>query len=384
MNNKYDNWTLGIVGAGQLARMMFAASIPMGMNVRIFANKAGESAACAHTTIGNSNSVEDLYSFAKELNVLTFEHEHVNGEVLMQLVERGVNIHPHPTALQYAQDKLLLRQMLMRVDVPQPAWCEVGSEKDLTTFASRFGGRCVVKLPRGGYDGNGVQVYVEEDVHQARLHTASIHKWLEQGALLAEECIDFEYEVAIQMAVSTCGEEALYPPVITVQKDGKCTSVYAPATAFHPSFTHVTDAQNIARKIAKETGTTGILTVEMFYSRERGLLVNELAMRPHNSGHWSIEGAICSQFEQHLRAVSGLPLGSTQMLYPAVVMHNILGRDASLATFSKAWKSEPEVYLHSYGKVLRPGRKMGHITACGGDHLDAKRRADGALARLAK
>ncbi|WP_394771428.1 5-(carboxyamino)imidazole ribonucleotide synthase [Lacisediminihabitans sp.] len=353
---------VGVIGGGQLARMMIPAAVNLGIELRVLAENAGDSAALAATTIGDYRDREDVLRFAEGVDVVTFDHEHVPTEILRELVERGVRVHPSPDALVYAQDKLLMRERLSELGVPVPEWARIETAEQLDLFLEANGGRAVVKTARGGYDGKGVRVVSS---------SADIADWLAVGdPLLAEELVDFRRELAQLVARRPSGEIVNWPVVESIQRDGVCAEVIAPAPRSAGKLADV--ACEIATTVAEELGVTGVLAVELFETMDERLLVNELAMRPHNTGHWSIDGSTTSQFEQHLRAVLDLPLGATGTRDLWSVMVNILGGPAegSLADrYPAALADQPTVKVHNYGKEPRPGRKVGHVTA-GGDDLD--------------
>jgi len=354
--------TIGVIGGGQLARMMIPAAVSLGIDIRVLAENAGESASIATTSVGNYRNVEEVLRFAEGVDVITFDHEHVPQEVLRELVARGISVQPSPDALQFAQDKLAMRERLAGLGLPMPEWARIDSAADLDAFLADNGGRAVVKTPRGGYDGKGVRVVTS---------SAEVEDWLALGhPLLAEELVEFRRELAQLVARRPSGELVAWPVVESIQRDGVCAEVIAPAPR---SMGKVADvACEIAVTVAEDLGVTGVLAVELFETTDERLLINELAMRPHNTGHWTIDGSTTSQFEQHLRAVLDLPLGATGCRDPWSVMVNILGGPASgsLADrYPRAFADEPTVKVHNYGKDPRPGRKVGHVTA-GGDDLD--------------
>ena len=354
--------TLGIVGGGQLARMMIAPAVELGVDVRVLAEEPGMAAALAATATGDYRDLETVRAFARGVDVLTFDHEHVPQEVLRALVADGVRVHPGPDALQFAQDKLLMRARLAELGMPQPEWARVTDAAGLQSFLDEHGGRAVVKTPRGGYDGKGVRVVADPE---------EVADWFDDGELLAEELVDFTRELAQQVARRPSGQLVAYPVVETVQRDGVCAEVIAPAP--HGSTRLAEVAASIGSAIAEGLGVTGMLAVELFQTTDDRLLVNELAMRPHNSGHWGQDGAVTGQFEQHVRAVLDLPLGDTTPRQPWSVMVNILGgpADGTLESrFPAVLEAHPAVKVHTYGKAPRPGRKVGHVNAVG-DDLDA-------------
>jgi 5-(carboxyamino)imidazole ribonucleotide synthase len=374
---------VAMVGGGQLSRMTHQAAIGLGQSLRVLATDPAESAAlvAAEVRLGDHRDLADLRRLAAGATVVTFDHEHVPTEHLQALVDAGHRVAPGPAALVHAQDKLVLRRALAAAGEPQPAWAEAASAADVAAFAAEHGWPVVLKTPRGGYDGKGVFV-VDDEVQAADLIAA-------HGTLLAEQRVTMVRELAAQVARSPFGQVAVWPVVETVQRNGVCNEVLAPAPGLDQEL--ATAAQELAVRIADRLGVVGMLAVELFQT-DRGIVVNELAMRPHNSGHWTIEGARTSQFEQHLRAVLDYPLGSTAMTAPVVVMANVLGGDASEPDWTGPALDErvhhlmahwPDVKLHWYGKGQRRGRKLGHVTALGDDLAEVRARAAAAARYLA-
>lgn len=354
---------VGVIGGGQLARMMIGPAVELGLDLRVLAEDAGMSAELAATAVGDYRDLETVRAFVKDVDVVTFDHEHVPQDVLRALVADGVAVHPGPDALRFAQDKIDMRRRLTELGVPQPDWAAVATPAALQEFLDEHGGRAVVKTPRGGYDGKGVRVVSA---------AADAADWFdampEGGELLVEELVSFVRELAQQVARRPSGEIVAYPVVETIQRDGVCAEVIAPAPRATTRLIEV--AEGIGRQIAGGLGVTGMLAVELFETDDERLLVNELAMRPHNSGHWSQDGAVTSQFEQHLRAVVDLPLGRTTPLAAWSVMVNILGGPTSgtmTERFEGAMADQPAAKIHTYGKAPRPGRKVGHVNATGDD-----------------
>ncbi len=353
---------VGVIGAGQLARMMQPAAIALGIGIKVFAESKDSSAHQAVTKVGDINDFAQLFEFAKTVDVITFDHEHVPTAILEQLETAGVSVRPGPTALKHAQNKLTMRRQLAELGLPQPIWQAAKTESDITNFLQNHGPKIVVKTPIGGYDGKGVRVISAiEDVRD----------WLQNisqfgGELLLEEKVDFVTELAQLSARSPSGEFNAWPLVETHQQAGVCAEVIAPApeSALHPQ------ALSIAKQISDGLGVVGVMAVELFRARNGEILVNELAMRPHNSGHFSIDASITSQFEQHLRAVLDLPLGATSGTSNFAVMINLLGVDSEndfVQHYPKAMERFPQVKFHMYEKAPRPGRKMGHLTLQGND-----------------
>jgi 5-(carboxyamino)imidazole ribonucleotide synthase len=358
-----------MVGGGQLARMTQQAAISLGVTLRVLSDSVHASAArvVSDVRIGDHESLDDLRTFAKDSDVVTFDHEHVPGEHIRALEEAGTPCRPGSAALLHAQDKRVMRERLSGLGVPVPRFAPIATAADVEAFGAW---PVVLKAVRGGYDGKGV--WVCESPAEAR--TVVERATAEGIALLAEEHVPFRRELAALVARSPYGQGAAYPIVETVQRDGICHEVIAPAPGLHPD--RAEEAQRLALDIAARLGVTGLLAVELFETDD-GLLVNELAMRPHNSGHWTIEGSRTSQFEQHLRAVLDLPLGDTRPTAPYAVMANVLGGDEPdiYPRYIHVMAHDPGVKVHFYGKEVRPGRKIGHVTALGGDLEDVRERA---------
>ncbi len=374
---------VAMIGGGQLARMTHQAAIALGQSLRVLSAGPDESAAlvAAAGHIGDHRDLAALQRVADGATVVTFDHEHVPTQHLEALERAGHRVAPGPAALVHAQDKLVLRRALDAAGEPQPGWAEVGRVDDVVAFAERHGWPVVLKTPRGGYDGKGVFL-----THNPEEAAALLDR---HGTLLAEERVEWVRELSAQVARSPFGQVAAWPVVETVQLNGVCAEVLAPAPGLDEGL--AVAAQELAIRIADRLGVVGMLAVELFQTRD-GVLVNELAMRPHNSGHWTIEGSRTSQFEQHLRAVLDYPLGSTAMTTPVAVMANVLGGAASEPGWSGPPLDErvhhlmahwPDVKLHWYGKGQRPGRKLGHVTALGTDHAEVRARAVAAARYLA-
>ena len=370
---------VGIVGGGQLARMMHQAAIGLGIRIRLLSETADSSAAqVVHdVVVGDHDDLETLRAFARGCDVVTFDHEHVPTDHLRALQADGVAVRPGPDALEHAQDKLVMRRRLTAAGVPCPRWAEVRTPSEIDAFAAEVGWPVVLKTPRGGYDGKGVRLVGSG---------AEAADWLARVAddgpgLLAEERVAFTRELAALVARSPSGQAVAYPVVQTLQVDGVCREVVAPAPGLADD--HAVAAQEAALRVAGELGVVGLLAVELFDTPD-GVLVNELAMRPHNSGHWTIDGAVTSQFEQHLRAVLDLPLGSPSARAPYSVMVNVLGGDLPdlHPAFLHCMARDPALRIHVYGKDVKPGRKVGHVTVVGDDLTDLLDRGRHAAAYL--
>ncbi|MBA2644693.1 MAG: 5-(carboxyamino)imidazole ribonucleotide synthase [Solirubrobacterales bacterium] len=374
---------LAVVGGGQLARMMAQPAIALGLPLRLLAEAEGVSAAqvIADHRVGDHRDLADLRALTAGCAAVTFDHEHVPTAHLHALAADGLAVRPGPEALVHAQDKAVMRARLTEMGVPCPRHLLLGEDAGPDDVAA-FGFPCVLKTTRGGYDGKGVWV-VRPAADCAEPFAAARHSGV---ALLAEELVDFRRELSALVARSPSGQAAAYPVVASTQRDGVCHEVVAPAPDLDPDL--ASHAQRVALRIAGELGVTGILAVELFETRDGRILVNELAMRPHNTGHWTQDGAVTSQFENHLRAVMDLPLGSPQARERWTVMVNILGapeRDGEPVGrlwdgFPHAMARDPRLRVHLYGKDLRPGRKVGHVNTYGDDLEDCLERARHAAA----
>jgi 5-(carboxyamino)imidazole ribonucleotide synthase len=362
---------VGMVGAGQLARMTHQAAIALGQSLRVLAASPDDGAAlvAADTMIGHHTDLDALRRFAKVCDVVTFDHEHVPSEHLRTLAAEGVVVRPSAEALIHAQDKRVMRERLTALGVPAPAWRAVSTAEEVADFSRRYGPELVAKATTGGYDGRGVWLLDDPDEAAALMNHGV--------SLMVEERVQLRRELATMVARSPWGQVAAYPVVETVQAGGICVEVLAPAPGLHPD--RAVEAQQLAIRIATELDVVGILAVELFETSGGELLVNELAMRPHNSGHWTIEGARTSQFEQHLRAVLDYPLWATSLTAPAVAVANVLGGEPRGMGIDERlhhlFAADPGARVHLYGKQPRPGRKLGHVTVLGDDIEQVRRRA---------
>ena len=355
--------TVGMIGGGQLSRMTAEAATALGLRFRVLAASPDESAAqVAPFVIGDHDDLEDVLAFARDCDVVTFDHEHVPQPILAALIAEGIAVHPGPHALQYAQDKAAMRRVLTELGHPCPAWAVVDDADGVSAFAGEQGWPVILKTSRGGYDGRGVwRVESHTEAAQAMAHP------LPEGAVwLVEACVPFTRELSAQVARSPHGQAVAYPVVQTIQEGGICAQVLAPAPDLADD--RAVAAQELALRIAGDLDVVGMLAVELFDTGTE-ILVNELAMRPHNSGHWSIDGAITSQFENHLRAILDLPLGDPRPRAPWAVMVNVLGGDVGdlHSAYRHVFARDPGIKVHLYGKEVRPGRKVGHVTAAGDD-----------------
>ncbi|WP_258370165.1 MULTISPECIES: 5-(carboxyamino)imidazole ribonucleotide synthase [unclassified Curtobacterium] len=372
---------VGVIGGGQLARMMVPPAVELGLDIRVLAEQPGMAASIAATATGDYHDAATVLAFAREVDVVTFDHEHVPQDVLAALVDAGVAVRPGPAALAVAQDKIVMRTRLSSLGLPVPDWAAVHDAAELGAFLDAHGGRAVVKTARGGYDGKGVRVVTASD--QADDWFTALAETASGDALLVEELVAFTRELAQSVARRPSGEVVPWPLVETVQRNGVCAEVIAPAPGSAGRIADTTE--DIAVRIAEELDVTGVLAVELFETDDERILINELAMRPHNTGHWSIDGATTSQFEQHLRAVLDLPLGVPGMHAPTAAMVNVLGGPADgdlAARYPAALAEFPEAKYHFYGKAPRPGRKIGHVTVTGDDVDDVVFRARAAAAHF--
>jgi 5-(carboxyamino)imidazole ribonucleotide synthase len=355
-----------MIGGGQLARMTHQAAIALGQTLRVLAVSPDDPAAqvTPDVVIGAHDDLDALRRAAAGADALTFDHEHVPSDLLEKLVADGVNVVPPPSALIHAQDKLVMRRRLEALDVPVPRFAAVTDVADVDAFAARVGEVMVVKTVRGGYDGRGVTF--ARGLAEAR---DVVGRYLADGvAVLVEEKVEMRRELAALVARSPFGQGAAWPVVETVQRDGICVEVIAPAPDIDAEL--ASSAGQLALRLANELGVVGVLAVELFETVDGALMVNELAMRPHNSGHWTMDGARTSQFEQHLRAVLDYPLGDTTPTAPLTVMANVLGAPQSPAMsiderLHHLFARMPDAKVHLYGKGERPGRKLGHVNLSG-------------------
>jgi len=345
--------TVGVIGAGQLARMMVAPATALGVRLRLFAQSSQDSGAqmCEHV-VGDYKDLEALKKFARDCDVITFEHELIPLSVIKGLESSGVRVFPPSSAFIYSQDKAAMREKLGAF--PSPHWKVVTSASEMDQFP------LIAKSISGGYDGRGVRQVNSQDELEEILKTTP--------QLLIEELIAFDCEIAVMVARSPHGQATSWTPTETVQKDGICTLTITPAASIDSVLAE--RAQQLALDIAQEVGVVGVMAVEMFIKGDN-IFVNELAMRPHNSGHWTIDGSRTSQFEQHLRAILDLPLGDPAMTDEFAVMGNILGGEKMdmYRPYLHLMARNPELKFHQYKKEVRLGRKIGHVTATGSDLL---------------
>ncbi len=351
MSNRFPR--VGVIGAGQLARMMVAPATALGVDLLLFAaDKDDSGAQITNYIVGDYTNLAQVLEFAKKCDVVTFEHELVPLSVIKGIEAEGIKVYPSSSAFIYSQDKAAMREKL--ANFPAPKSDVVSKASSVKSYP------LIAKEISGGYDGRGVwKVNSEPELNGILSHTSP---------LLIEELIEFDAEIAVMVARSPHGQATSWAPVETVQEDGICLMTVTPAQKISSAVAE--EAQKIALEIAQQVGVVGVMAVEMFI-RGEAIYINELAMRPHNSGHWSIEGSVTSQFEQHLRAILDLPLGSPAMNHKYSVMGNILGGEKTdmYRPYLHLMARNPSLHFHQYKKEVRKGRKIGHVTACGDDLL---------------
>ena len=361
MSNHFP--TVGVIGAGQLARMSVAPAAALGINLLLLANDAQDSGAqITNHVVGDYKDLETVRAFARKCDVITFEHELIPLSIIKTLEADGVVVRPSSASFIYSQDKAQMRERLN--NFPSPKNAVVTKAEEVDDFP------VIAKAISGGYDGRGVWKINSQTELTAVLK--------EVGKVLIEELIDFDYEIAVMVARSPHGQATTWSPTQTIQRDGICVMTITPAPQLSNELSE--KAQKLALDIAHEIGVIGIMAVEIFVKGEE-LFINELAMRPHNSGHWTIEGSITSQFEQHLRAVLDLPLGNPQMTAPIAVMGNILGGDKQdmYRPYLHLMARTPELKFHHYKKEVRPGRKIGHVNLLGDNLVELTQQVQHAL-----
>lgn len=378
---------IGVIGGGQLARMMAPAATELGLELQVLAESDDVCAtrAVPYAPVGDYRDFDTLREFARGVDVLTFDHEHVPTDFLQRLIDDGVNVQPRPGALVHAQDKLEMRKAVDRLGLPNPTWAEVKTLNELLVFGEETGWPVVLKTPRGGYDGKGVLVL--DDADQARHQAAT---WFDQlsertdfSSLLVEEKVPFTRELSALVARRDSGEVRAWPVAESIQVNSVCDEVIAPAPGLSEDLARAATAAAV--KVATELDVTGVMAAELFEvpGSAAGFMVNEFAMRPHNSGHWTQDGSVTSQFEQHLRAVANLPLGDTSLKGDYALMKNFLGGENQdiFGVYPQVLGNYPAAKMHFYGKEPKPGRKIGHINMVG-SNLPAMRQQATAAAHL--
>ena len=354
---------VGVIGAGQLARMSIAPATALGVDLLLLAADSQDSGAqITNHVVGDYKDLETVRAFARRCDVVTFEHELIPLSIIKALEADGVVVRPSSSSFLYSQDKAAMRERLSTF--PSPGWQIVTSADQVKEFP------VMAKAISGGYDGRGVWKVADAQELSSLLQKT--------GKLLIEDLVDFDYEIAVMVARSPHGQAATWAPTQTIQKNGICTMTISPAP--HISLDVSEKAQKLALDVAATVGVVGVMAVEMFVKGE-DLFINELAMRPHNSGHWTIEGSHTSQFEQHLRAVLDLPLGDPSMTAPLAVMGNVLGGDKPdmYRPYLHLMARSPALKFHHYKKEVRPGRKIGHVTMVGENLIELTREVQHAL-----
>jgi 5-(carboxyamino)imidazole ribonucleotide synthase len=357
---------VGVIGAGQLARMMAIPANDLGIEFSVFAQSDTDSAAqVVSFTVGDYKSAEQVLDFAKTCDVITFEHELIPQNVIEHLERSGVKVFPKSESFSYSQNKIEMRRKMQALGLPNPSWQIYDGEEINLNFP------LIAKLPTGGYDGRGVYLCENSEQLQSLFKAGKV-------PLLLEEKLQFEYEISVMVARSPHGQASTWPATLTVQTDGICTSTVTPAPQL--SVELLIRAQEIGLEIAAGIDLVGVMAVELFVVAGK-LIINELALRPHNSGHWTIEGSVTSQFEQHLRAILDLPLGQTKMTAPYAVMGNILGTEKAdmYRPYLHLMARNPRLKFHQYRKEVRPGRKIGHVTLIGDDLLELQQEIEHAI-----
>lgn len=368
-------YRVGIAGGGQLARMMHQAAIPLGIDVRLLAEGPEVSAAqvIPDSIVGDYRELDVLRRFADGCDAITFDHEHVPTKYLEELGEFAA-VRPGPAALVYAQDKAEMREYLSDFGIPCPAFAVCDDAAQAIAFGEAQGWPLILKTSRGGYDGKGVWKIDSPDEIFEVFENKPATSAGERVRIVAEEYIDFARELSALVVRAPSGQVVAYPVSQTTQTGGICVETITPAPGLDED--RAAELQVMAINIATELGVVGVLAVELMEARDGRIVVNELAMRPHNTGHWTIDGALTSQFENHIRAVLDLPLGSPEPRAEHVVMTNVLGGAEPDLTgaLQHVFARDREIRVHLYGKEVTPGRKVGHVTAFGSTLDDVLRR----------
>ena len=374
---------VAVIGDGQLARMMQTAAVELGIDLHLLAGTPDASAAqvIPQVTIGDYTNIEDLRKAIEGADAVTFDHEHVPNEHLNALLDEGVIVEPRPAALIHAQDKLMQRKKMRELGLPVPPFAAIESVEDIKTFYADVDGQVCLKATRGGYDGHGV--WFPKSAEEAQDLVADLLG--KNVPLMAEQKVAFTRELSVMIARNRSGEMAAWPVVESIQDNGICRVAIAPAQGLSQDL--AAECEKIAKTIASELDVTGVMAVELFeYIGDDGratVSINELAMRPHNTGHWTQDGSLTSQFEQHLRAVLNLPLGAPTMTAPATVMVNTLGAEEEPEVsvndrIRGVMERYPNAKLHLYGKQWRAGRKLGHVNVRGQSVDSARSHAESA------
>lgn len=359
-----------IIGAGQLARMLIESASRLGIAIRLLANDKDESAAQLNqdNIYGDYSDLATVLAAVEDVSVVTFDHEHVPLNILEQIEKLQIKVRPSITALACAQNKIHMRETLAAAKIANPDWLATNSISQAQDFFLKHQQQLILKSATGGYDGKGVwEINEVKELNEFFKDPDQV--WL------CEQKVDFKRELAVQVVRSPSNQVVVYQPVETRQKNGICNEVIAPAPDLPESLN--IKIQQLGLKIAQTLDVTGVFSVELFQTQTDEIFVNELAMRPHNSGHWSIDGAVTSQFENHLRAILDLPLGSPAPTAKYTVMANILGGDFEdlYQPYLHCLARDPQLKVHLYGKSVKPGRKVGHVNVSGNNWQDLLARA---------
>lgn len=352
---------IGIVGGGQLGKMLTVAAKKMGMYVTVIdpTPKSPAGQVADHQIVADFKDEKAILELAQMVDVITFEVELANDKALTTAMKQGKTVHPNPKTLGIIRDKLKQKQFLNKNKIPTAKFLEVNSKEDILKAGKKFGYPFLLKARTDAYDGRGnALIKTKKDVEKGM-------EKLKDRALYVEKFVPFVKELAVVVARSPKGKVAVYPVVQTIHEDNICDTVISPAPVSEKA---KRNAQRLAKKTMKQLAGAGVFGIEMFLTEKDQVLINEIAPRVHNSGHLTIEANITSQFEQHIRAIADLPLGSTDLVVAAAVMKNILGTkngDGYPLGIEKALQI-PGISFHMYNKnESRPARKMGHITVVG-------------------
>jgi 5-(carboxyamino)imidazole ribonucleotide synthase len=350
---------LGIIGGGQLGRMLAFEAKRLGFHVTVIdptPNSPAAQVVDQHIVAGYSDT-EATQKLAAQCDFLTVEIEHINTETLENLAKNGTTIHPSPKTIAMIKDKFAQKQFLQKNKIPTAEYMEISSAADIEKAGKKFGYPIVLKAKHDAFDGRGNAIIKKQKDIPTILEKFSGRQ------LYVEKFVKFKKELAIMVARNIKGEIATYPVVETIHQNNICHVVKAPAEI---SPTIQRKAEKLAKQVMQYLKGAGVFGIEMFLTKDDKILINEIAPRVHNSGHYTIEACVTNQFEQHIRAVTGLPLGKTEMLVPAAVMINILGERLGPVDVQGLQKALaiPEISVHIYGKAdTKMERKMGHITA---------------------
>jgi len=371
---------IGILGGGQLAQMLTQSAESLGVRVSVLVKRSTDAlpSLAGRLTVGDWDLPDVAVAFARTVDMVTLENEFVNPLSLEAVEQEGIALYPPATSIRLIQDKWHQKEALIRHTLPVVASCSVDTPSDVNTFASKYGWPVVLKRRHQSYDGKGNATVHHPDDLESAWRRLSVNT----NGLYVEAFCPFERELAVMITRSQDGMVALYPVVDTVQKDHICHIVRAPSN-LPPSVS--ARVAELARRAVEAVGGIGTFGVELFLTADQSIVINELAPRVHNSGHYTIESCVCSQFENHIRAIMGLPLGSTAMIKPHAAMVNLIGAGdgPALPSGYREALAIPGAHLHIYGKShSSKGRKMGHVTALGDTAEQAGHIAESCAATL--